>query len=102
MNYRDAVIQVLKDEKRELHYEEISALAIERKYIEPKGKTPQDTISTEISRDLRKFGSESVFLRYGKGIYGLREFEVAVNVSPKDEISEHYEHSGEYHQDRVL
>lgn len=99
MNYRDAVIKVLQEEKRVLHYEEISALAIERKYIEPKGKTPHDTISTEISRDLRKNGTESVFIRYGKGVYGLREFEVGENIAEVD-ISENYEE--EHHKDRVL
>lgn len=75
MNYREAALQVLRDNRKPLHYEEIAKQAIERGYIEPKGKTPQDTISTEISRDLRKNGEHSEFIKYGKGLYGLRELE---------------------------
>ena len=95
MNYREAVIQVLKDEKKPLHYERIADLAMDRKYIDPRGKTPHDTISTEISRDLRKNGSESVFLRYGKGVYGLREFE-------SEEVVEREASPEPIHEERVL
>jgi len=99
MNYREAAIQVLKDEKKALHYEEITKIAIERNYITPKGKTPHDTISTEISRDIRKNETDSVFLKYGKGVYGLREFEANTPMVEVN-ISENY--AEEHHQDKVL
>lgn len=95
MNYREAVIQVLKDEGRSLHYSEISNLAVERKYIIPKGKTPQYTINTEISRDIKKNGVDSIFIKYGNGVYGLREMETG-NLSEKESAPE------ERHTERIL
>jgi hypothetical protein len=74
MNFREAALRVLRDEGRPLHYEEIARIALERGYIEPKGRTPEDSISTELSRDMRKNGAKSEFLKVDRGTYSLKEF----------------------------
>jgi hypothetical protein len=73
MNFREAAIKVLLDEGTPLHYEEITRLAIERGYLIARGKTPQDSVSTELSRDMRLHGEKSVFEKCGKGTYGLKK-----------------------------
>ncbi|MDQ7824299.1 MAG: winged helix-turn-helix domain-containing protein [Candidatus Eremiobacteraeota bacterium] len=83
MNFREAAITILQEAGKPLHYEEIARLVIERGYIEPKGKTPQDSISTELSRDLRKQGSNSVFIKYGKGLYGLKDYGSRPVIEPE-------------------
>jgi hypothetical protein len=83
MNFREAALRVLRDEGKALHYEEISRLALERGYIEPRGKTPEDSISTELSRDMRKNGIKSEFLKVDRGTYSLREFEKGGGVPEK-------------------
>jgi len=73
MNFRDAAITVLREEGKPLHYEEIARIAEERGYISSAGKTPEDSLSTELSRDMRKHGTYSVFTKVGRGIYALKE-----------------------------
>ena len=95
MSFRDAALKVLQDEGHPLHYEDIARLAIEREYIDPKGKTPGDSISTELSRDIRKKGIKSEFIKMDKGVYSLREF-------PSGTVSEKPVESWPSHRDIVL
>ncbi len=73
MNFRDAAFTVLREEGKPLHYEEIARLAEERGYITSAGKTPADSLSTELSRDMRNHGTRSAFVKVGRGIYALKD-----------------------------
>jgi hypothetical protein len=75
MNFRDAAITVLREEGKPLHYENIARLAEERGYITSAGKTPADSLSTELSRDMRNHGERSPFIKVGRGIYALKEMQ---------------------------
>ena len=73
LKWTDAIIKVLHEEQRPMHYTEIAQLVAERGYRKSLGATPQDTVSAQVSIDINRNGSNSIFLRIDKGIYSLRD-----------------------------
>ena len=73
LTWKDAIIKVLQEEQRPLHYTEIAQLIAERGYRKSLGATPKDSVTAFFSIDSNKNGSNSMFLRVDKGIYGLRD-----------------------------
>jgi len=71
MNVLDAVHTVLSKAGQPLHYREITARLISTGLWKPTGKTPQATISTGISTDIRRRGESSRFRRVDDGVYTL-------------------------------
>lgn len=69
--YLDAAAKVLKDAGKPLHYREITLRAITRKLITPGGKTPADSMGSQISTDIKRKGAASGFVRTKAGMYGL-------------------------------
>ncbi len=84
LTWKDAIIKVLQEEQRPLHYREIAQLIAEKGYRKSLGATPQDTVSAQLSTDVKNNSNESVFIKVDKGIYSLREEIIhtkAVNLS---------------------
>src|SRR5215207_9353489 len=78
MSYADAAYAVLESARRPLHYRDLSRLAIERKLIEPQGKTPEATMNAIIAVDIKRKGTRSRFIRIGRGVFGLRSLATEV------------------------
>ncbi len=93
MNFRESAVRVLLDEGKPLHYEDITRLAIERGYLVPRGKTPQDSVSTELSRDMRLHGDKSVFEKCGKGTYGIKESARKELLDASSDLDSYGDHS---------
>jgi hypothetical protein len=89
LKWTDAIIKVLHEEQRPMHYTEIAQLVAERGYRKSLGATPQDTVSAQVSIDISRNGNDSTFIRIDKGIYALRnEFlNVAESLDIKDHIT---------------
>ena len=72
-SFKDAAITILKERKEALNCREITRIAIERNLLSTTGKSPQDTMSAQLSTDIKKNGGASKFRRLARGLYGLRD-----------------------------
>jgi len=69
-SFKLAAIKILRDRKQ-LHYKDITELAIEKGLIETSGATPEATMHALLSRDIKLRGNKSAFINIDKGIFGL-------------------------------
>ena len=74
LKWKEAIIKVLEEEKKALHYTEIAEIIAEKEYRTSLGVTPQDTVSANITTDINKNKEKSIFARVDKGYYILRKF----------------------------
>ena len=97
-SFEKAAIEILKQERKPLHYKEITALALERKELVSKGETPWETMGTRIRNNMEKKGEESDFIQpdwKGPGYYQLNPSKYpeyvpqqeANNLNNKEEIN---------------
>jgi restriction system protein len=80
MGFLDAAEEVLKQAGEPLHYREITERAIAQGLIETKGQTPARTMNAQLSTSIQS--GESPFVRVGRGIYGLAEWEQGAGEVP--------------------
>ena len=73
MGFLDAAEEVLKRAGEPLHYREITGRAIAQGLVETKGQTPARTMNAQLSTSIQS--GESPFVRVGRGVYGLAEWE---------------------------
>ena len=73
MTYPEAALKILEEAGRPLDYQQITALALERTWIEPQGPDPASIMNTLIMQDLKTKGVRSEFSRLGPGTYALRK-----------------------------
>ena len=87
MTFLEAAYSVLKAAGEPLHFREITKRALERGLIETKGKTPAASLNAEITLDLKHAeasGETPTFVRVGKGIVALSEWDQAVRTRDQD------------------
>lgn len=53
LKWKDAIAKILEEEKKALHYTEIAKLIAERGYRKSLGATPQDTVSSNLTTDIK-------------------------------------------------
>ena len=73
----EAAFMILKEHGKPLHVKEIIRIALERKMIETKGKTPWLTLTSDLHNENKrrtKLGRDLRFIRLDKGIWGLAEW----------------------------
>jgi hypothetical protein len=93
LTWKNAIIKVLEEEKKALHYTEIAELIAEKNYRKNFGATPQDTVSAQMTTDINQKGEKSVFAKVDRGIYILRKFlknesqKILQNIEDKVESS---------------
>ena len=80
MSFLDAAEKVLsiQTDEMSMHYKEITDSAIEMGLISSDGKTPEATMSAQLSVDIsknKKRGTLSRFVRHGKGVFGLSKWQ---------------------------
>jgi hypothetical protein len=74
MTFKEAAFQVLKQTGRPLSKHDIAKLAAKAKLIDPRGKTPTQTIASVIYTDIQKLGKKSPFVLTRRGMFGLRDW----------------------------
>ncbi|MFH1968276.1 MAG: winged helix-turn-helix domain-containing protein [bacterium] len=70
----EAAYKILKNAKKPLHVEEIIKIAISKKMIETKGKTPESTLAVDLLLENRRKDKQGVkprFIKVGPGTWGL-------------------------------
>lgn len=61
--FRHSAIQILKQSKEPLHYKEITRLALEKGILETDGKTPEATMNSLLTMDIKNKGKASDFIK---------------------------------------
>ena len=78
MTFLEAAYQVLQEVGEPLHFREITERALARGLVETGGKTPAASLNAMITLDVKRAAAEgevSRFVRVGRGIIGLREWD---------------------------
>jgi len=74
LKWKEAIVKVLEEEKKALHYTTIAELIAEKGYRKSLGATPQDTVSANMTTDINKNKEKSIFAKVDRGYYILRKF----------------------------
>jgi len=88
LKWKEAIEKVLNEEKKALHYTEIAELIAQRGYRTSLGATPQDTVSAQLTTDIKK--GNSIFEKVDKGIFMLKKFlkETNRNNATEEDVAE--------------
>ena len=73
----EAAYKILKDAKKPLHVAEIVKVALAKKMIMTKGKTPESTLAVDLLLENRRKTEQGIKLRFvkvGSGTWGLTEW----------------------------
>ena len=73
MNLGQMAAEVLRQAGRPLHYKKITKQIIDAKAWEPITETPEASVNSAMVIDIQKNGTNSLFIRTDRGVYGLRE-----------------------------
>ena len=65
MNWEEAIVRVLAEERGPLHYVEITQRIISRGYYKPRGVTPENSVGMYLRRN------PNLFERVSTGVYTL-------------------------------
>lgn len=71
MSFKEAAYLILLEAEKPLHYVDITRLILEKGLSETDGKTPERTLNTDLTREIKTLGKSSRFVRVGKGIYSI-------------------------------
>lgn len=72
--FKISALSILKDNKKPLHYKEITRLALEKGILETDGATPDATMNAFLSMDIKNKGNLSEFIRISTGVYDLKSY----------------------------
>ena len=81
MTFLEAARTILEEMKQPMHFKKITELALQKKYLKSKGKTPEWTMGARLSVDVKEKGRQSEFIRTDNGKYGLRKWRQTVKPS---------------------
>jgi hypothetical protein len=73
MTFMEAALEILKRERRPLHYKEIAEKATERKLLTFVGRTPEVTMQTQLTAAVKKAPGQP-FVRVKPGVFGLLRY----------------------------
>jgi len=80
--FKEAAKQILAEQKKPLHYREITRLALEQGILETDGKTPESSMSSQLIMDIKHKGKFSEFIKVSSSTYSLNT-EIKIIHTPK-------------------
>jgi len=91
--FKTSAVEILKREKKALHYNEITRLALEAGILETEGATPDASMNSQIIRDIRSKKESSDFIKVGRSTYShnLNKKEFKKNNKIEEEEEEEVE-----------
>jgi hypothetical protein len=88
MTFLEAALEILKRERKPLHYKELTEKAMERKLLTFVGRTPEVTMQTQLTSAVKK-APGAPFVRVKPGVFGLLRYpEAAPEPKVQDEKKE--------------
>jgi hypothetical protein len=83
MTFLEAALEILRRERRPLHFKELTEKATERKLLTFVGRTPEVTMQTQLTAAVKK-APGSPFVRVKPGVFGLLRYpEAAAEPEPE-------------------
>lgn len=79
-SWKEAIKKVLSESEGPLRTAEISEAILSRGYFETDGATPSATVGGQIYMSIKTDGEKSPFVKVGKGLFGLKENSLNLNV----------------------
>jgi hypothetical protein len=73
MTFLEAALEILKRERKALHYKELTEKAMERKLLTFVGRTPEVTMQTQLTSAVKK-APGAPFVRVKPGVFGLLRY----------------------------
>jgi hypothetical protein len=73
MTFLEAALEILKRERKPLHYKELTEKAMERKLLTFVGRTPEVTMQTQLTNAVKK-APGAPFVRVKPGVFGLLRY----------------------------
>jgi hypothetical protein len=86
-SWKEAIKKVLAESSTPLHYTEISEQILSRGYYETDGATPAATVNAQLASSIKHDGEKSPFIRVGKGIFTLKNSQVALVEVPAPTVN---------------
>lgn len=68
VTFADAAYVILAEAREPLHYKELARVVLERGLFKSRGKTPEQTLRSQISREVSTKGDESRFINQDQGM----------------------------------
>jgi hypothetical protein len=93
LNWRDAIIRVLRGSPDPMHYTDIAEAIAEQGLRTEFGATPAASVNATISVSMQNEGDHSPFIRAGRGLYSLRD-SVAPQPTSADQPTEEPDETG--------
>jgi hypothetical protein len=69
--FKHAAFEVLKDAKTPMHYKDITRIAIEKRLIRTDGKSPDHTMISQLSTEIKNKQERSNFIKTAPGVFAL-------------------------------
>src|SRR5690242_15913360 len=76
MTFLEAALEILRKERRALHYKDITQRAMDRKLLTFVGRTPEVTMQTQLTAAVKK-APGNPFVRVKPGTFGLLRYPAA-------------------------
>ena len=73
MTFLEAALEILKRERKPLHFKELTEKAMERKLLTFVGRTPEVTMQTQLTSAVKK-APGAPFVRVKPGVFGLLRY----------------------------
>lgn len=87
--FKTSAVEVLRKEKKPLHYKEITRLALERGLLTTEGATPEASMNAQIIVDIKNKGKLSDFIKTNPSTYALNPNKSI--PTPRSEVKEEIE-----------
>src|SRR3954462_1311066 len=86
MTFLEAALEILRKERKSLHYKDITQKAMDRKLLTFVGRTPEVTMQTQLTAAVKK-APGNPFVRVKPGTFGLLRYPAA-SAAPEPVPSE--------------
>src|SRR6185369_4482898 len=77
MTFLEAALEILKRERKPLHYKELTERAMDKKLLTFVGRTPEVTMQTQLTNAVKK-APGAPFVRVKPGVFGLLRYPEAI------------------------
>ena len=84
MTFLEAAIELLKRERKPLHYSKLSELAVKRDLLDHVGRDPETAMQTALANAIKK-GVPDLLVRVKPGVFGLRHYPAPSAAEPSAE-----------------
>lgn len=72
-SFKEVAYKVLREATKPLHSEDITKIALKKGWLKTSGKTPEATMNAQLTVDVNKKGTKSLFAKIGPSIFTINE-----------------------------